>query len=291
MEQLYKHVDDQKAVRAQARLVTQIEKANLPNRTRQVRGRGGGGGGGGPNKRGHYSREGSTPVHGERTCPLGTTTRGSNGRGIGVMMIEGGGSNTGSSSGAGRRRLLEQKRGILAELKGVVSRQAQALDRLVERCGPVSNNSSGDGLTSTRASSSSLPSGRIFRGAAFGSKPVTRSSRRSGANNGDNNSTSHGRNTTISAASLNSSSTLSQSARDPPRRRTEQQDPTSAFLAHGGRWGAGAAPAAVSLRRRSVASSASYATYAERSSGLRRGSMLGVCRRPGGMPALPIGTG
>lgn len=275
MDQLYKHVDDQRAARAQARLVTQIEKANRPHQTRQSHGRGGGGGGGGPNKLGHNKRPMMTRVP-EEACPEGTA---GTGRG-GINATIGGGTKTACSHGAGRRRLLEQKREILTELKGVVGRQAEALDRLVGHCGGVVGTSNdGDGLA-TRTNTSSEPSATVFGGAP-GSR--TRSSRRSTSRDNAGR-----RRKTTSTVSLHP---LSQSARDSPAPR---EDATSAFLAQGGRWGTGpatAAAAAASRRRnKSAASSASYATYAERGSG-RRGSVLGIVKRPGGIPALPIGTG
>lgn len=217
-------------------------------------------------------------------------------------------------SSKGRRRLLEQKRGILLELKGVVSRQADALDRLAEGCDTGTSASSR--RTSTTSSRASSLLGRHNSDGIVVDLRRDASSYRDGM---ESTSRGHHRHHTSAVCSTvpphssirsgrtycTDSSSGNSNAIKPQRRLSPptqpENDATSNFLSMGGRWGKAAKYAEADMptsgHRSSIASSASYASYGGRGDSRRNGAKYcaelrvnkGGCRIPKGVPALPIG--
>lgn len=318
MDYVHKREDSQRLPRAPVGPTTKRTGADSTageRRTRQIRRQRGGSGGGEDNQaRGGLAglrvAAASELAADNRSLPFAGRVQGG---GAAVVKPEGSVRGTSPlSHGSGRRRLLAEKRGILLELKGVVNRQAEALDRLVDSCGDtlgVGVKSRG-GVRSDSGSGGSRGGSRRskFSGWDNSSSSGSRSSapeRRRNINKypqdsrRDNNASWAERFAAAQAAprydnvrakqrsAVWSPATIA-SARGkgkalfPPR---PPENGTSAFLARGGRWG-GEGGTHVSGPN-SAASSASYATYANR--GLaRRDGASGVCRRPAEVPVLVL---
>lgn len=295
MKYVYAHVDDQKAARAHTRLMSQLVGAEKSadklqeRRPSQIR----------------HSR-GSNEVALAALGKPDVDTLGSSGRrrepsergGDVVSQPLGGGGNIGN-----RQRLLEQKREILLEMKGVVCRQAEALDRLVDSNANVNSRAAhqaggrGGGNDSRRRSSfqgsygggstisSSLPSGT--EGDRRSSKACSKaadhhqSTRRTSCPDVSNLVV---RNT---PAKLSSSATRVK-ARLPLALPRPPENDTSAFLARGGRWGGESRQGTSRSGSLASASSASYATFCNRSGGGGGAALRGSSRRPAAVPALPL---
>lgn len=282
------------------------------HRTRQKhRQRGGGGGGGSDNQAGGGPAgvrvAAESPLPADQSLPL---PRRAQGAGAAAAVKPTGGRGTSPlSHGTGRRRLLAEKRGILLELKGVVNRQAEALDRLVDSCGDTLGGGglrSRGGVGSGSGGSRGGSRGSKFSGWDNGSSSGSRSSapERGGVackysqkrRGGDNASwperfeAVHGasghHNVRVKQRAAVFSPAMIASARGkgnpmfPPR---PPEKGTSDFLARGGRWGRGGGTRGSG--RSSVASSASYATYANKGRA-RREDAFGGCRRPAKVPVL-----
>ena len=203
----------------------------------------------------------------------------------------------GGDVGNNRQRLLEQKREILLEMKGVVSRQAEALERLggssattVNRAAQTGGRGRGGGSDSTRrrsvpasygggsTKSSSVPTWE-------GTESCSRSSRAPSKAAG-HQSTRRASCPDVSNLTVHSTP-AGVRALAPPR---PPENDTSAFLARGGRWG-GEGRQGTSRRGRdslASASSASYATYCNRSPGGGRAAPLRDVARPAAVPSLPL---
>ncbi|CAM9291250.1 unnamed protein product, partial [Hapterophycus canaliculatus] len=202
------------------------------------------------------------------------------------------------AAGSGsRQRLLEKKRGILLEIKGVVSRQAEALDRLVESSANISGARKGRGSEG----GGHCGGGRSFNGSNSGSFQSSSLPTEGTATHGCSRVSSvplcH-TTRSISCPDLSKvivrtpsfrSSTIAGRPKAPlplvPPRPPEND--TSAFLARGGRWGRESRLG--SSRRGSVTSlsSASYATYCKRDLGDGR-TVPRASRRPLLVPKLPV---
>lgn len=231
-------------------------------------------------------------------------------QGAGTAVVKPEGSVRGTSPlshRSGRRRLLAEKRGILLELKGVVNRQAEALDRLVNSCGDTlgggvrsrggicsdsgsggshcSNFSGWDNNSSNGSRSSAPERGRINRypQKSRGDNNASRAERVAATQTAPryDNVRAKQRPAVCSPAIIASARGKGKSL-FPPR---PPENGTSAFLARGGRWG-GEGGTHVSGPN-SAASSASYATYANR--GLaRKNDAPAACRRPAEVPVLVL---
>lgn len=234
---MYKHLGDQGEARARARVVNHVTGSGSSDKFRKTT---------------------------RRNDPA-TTTQGVSMRPSGDCVARRGGATAGDGShGVARRQLLEKKKGILLELKGVVSRQAEALDRLAE----------GHNTDDTQRRSMGRTDRQTVRAR------VTPHFVRTVPSTGE---TSTRNSPTVS--STTGRSTLRTTPHVLP---TPPQSATAAFLAQGGRWG-GQGRNVAQHTRKSAASSASYATYCER--GRDRGGAVPLAgrRRPGAVPALPIG--
>ncbi|CAN0106849.1 unnamed protein product, partial [Laminaria digitata] len=260
MDYVHKREVSQRVPQAPVGLTTKLTRAGRTtgeNRTRQRHsqsgGGGNGGGGGGDNHAG--GRGGAAVAKPEgvrRESPL--------------------------SHGTGRRRLLAEKRGILLELKGVVNRQAEALDRLVDSCG--------DTLGGVRSRGGVERGGIQYSQKSRGDTTTSWADRfgdAQGASYYDNNVRPKQRPAAYSPATIGPARGKG-NVSFPPR---PPESGTSAFLARGGRWGGGGGTRVSG--RNSVASSASYATYANnKGRGRREEDAFGVCRRPAEVPTLQL---
>lgn len=274
MKYVYAHVDGQKAARAHTRLMAQLvgeeKSADKLLESRQS----------------HIRRKGSKEVTLAALGKADVGTLASSGRrreksarGTVLSQPDGGGGIVGN-----RQRLLEKKRRILLEMKGVVSRQAEALDRLVESSADINRAAQAGG----RGGDNNNRRQRSFQGSHGGS---TKSSSvpHAGTESGRRSSKalSKAAPSTRRASCLDVSNFVVRKTPAMPPPRPPEND-TSAFLARGGRWG-GEGRQGTSSRRDSLASasSASYATYCNR--GPARGAAaLKSSRRPAVIPALPV---
>lgn len=178
----------------------------------------------------------------------------------------------------GKRRLLEQKRGILLEIKDLVSRQTETIDRLAEGCGDTTRNrkTSRSVVYTGRAGRSLMSSSR---GTSMVSSSVPSSSRRQ----------SQLPQTRCSSTGRNAITPL------PPLPSPPEQSATSKFLTLGGRWENTTVEERVCRHRSSIASSASYASYGERDNermakgGGEMPRYKECYRTPKRVPALRIG--
>lgn len=297
MKYVYSHIDGQKASKAHTRLMTNLvgegkELAAKPHAHKQRRRHSSSGGdtsmfaanGAGSRKAGLVAGLSAPPVlskAGEGTEESRRGGRGgTEGMQRGVRPCHGGGCNSGSRE----RQLLERKRGILLEMKGVVSRQAEALDKLVQ-----SSTNANIAAENERRKGGDCKSrqGRHSQASASTSSSLFVPS---GATSGRN--TRSGSCPDISSLAKHSpamlpSSTTRSKAELPMPPTVPPDNGTSAFLARGGRWGGESRRG--SCRRDSVttASSASYATYCKRDRDRGR-EVLGISRRPAVVPALPM---
>lgn len=198
-------------------------------------------------------------------------------------------------SSGNRRRLLEQKRGILLEMKGVVSRQAEALDRLMGISGNPMRE--GDCYTNSRRGSSLQDSdGGSTKSSSLLPNEAKSNRKRSGSGSpavGQNLRSGFSLGVPLPdripksfSAKLPLTSSKVKAALPLPPPKPPQND-TSAFLARGGRWGDGIRQ--TPQRRESLASpsSASYATFCNRGSNAGR-ALFGKSQRPRIVPALKI---
>lgn len=298
MKYVYAHVDGEKAAKAHARLMTQLvgtEKSADKLQARNQRRNGSSG------EKELYSRTMDSSraevsrvalEDAERSSPVdvSASVKKQAGRGRGRIERQ---TQWSCESSGNRQRLLEQKRGILLEMKGVVSRQAEALDRLMgsskipnrERdCYPNSRRSSSfqesDG-GSTKSSSLLPGRAKSVRKRSGSGSQATGQNLRSVLPVGvpDHMPKS-------SPAKLPLTSPKIKAALPLPPPKPPQND-TSAFLARGGRWGEGIRQSP--QRRDSVRSpsSASYATFCNRGSDAGR-ALLGKSQRPRIVPALKM---
>lgn len=299
MKYVYAHVDGQQAGKAHARPMTQLAGAGKPAEKIQAR-RSCSGGGKEPFARnspasrveGALVASHAPPVMGRaEACEAYTIVPSKRGmaktvREVVMTQHHGGGGNGNSRH---RQQLLEKKRGILLAMKGVVGRQAEALDRLVESS--ANYNLSRKSRSFQRTNGSSTTSSCLLRerrksdgGSRAGSKALLR-----------------GQTTQKKASCLDASSFVDQNSRTvlspfiarakaalPSRPPRPPENDTSAFLARGGRWGRENRQGTSSTRNSlSSVSSASYATYCERDRA-GGGAVRGVDRRPEIVPALPV---
>lgn len=288
MKYVYAHVDDQKAARAHTQLMAQLVGAEKPADNRQER------------RQPRTHRKGGDEATLAALGKAGAGTLASSGRqgeqsvrGGVLSQTHGGGGNAGN-----RQRLLEQKRGILLEMKGVVSRQAEALDRLVESSANVNRAAQvgrGSGENSRRRST-------YFQGSLGGStKPSsvhhegTESNRRRSKARSEAAGQHTRRASCLDVSNLvvhNTPATLSSSgarmkAPQPLPLPRPPENKTSAFLARGGRWGEESLQGTSRRDSLASASSASYATYCNRSAGGGRAAPR-RSRHPAVVPALPL---
>ncbi|CAM9580872.1 unnamed protein product [Pylaiella littoralis] len=273
MKHVHARLDGQKAARAHTRLMTQPVGAKNTADKPGKRHRRSGDSGKEPSPR---KRVGSKMVDGalagSSTLPFMGTVEGCA---------------TGSTAA---QQLLERKRSILLEMKGVVGRQAEAVDRLV--ASSANNRVTKRGVcgdySSSRRRSRSLQESK-------GSSPTPccilherrksdRCSRVGSASCVDASNL-----VVQNSPAMPSPFTAGVKAALPlPPPRPPEND-TSAFLARGGRWG-GESRHGASSTRDSLASvsSASYATYCKRDLEGGRATRGVVGRRPGIVPALPV---
>lgn len=284
MKYVYAHVDDQKAARAHTRLMAQLVGAEKSADKLQER------------RSSQAGRRGSKDIS---LAPLSKANVGNfeSSERRRELRVRGGGVVSGPHGGSGnvgnRQRLLEQKREILLEMKGVVCRQAAALDRLVDsnanvnRAAHAGGRSGGNDTRRRRSyggslKPSSVPSGTASdRSSKALSKADPQSIRRSSCPDVSN------------LVVRNTSTKLSSSATGvraplpfaPPR---PPENDTSAFLARGGKWGGESRQGTSSSGSLVSASSASYATFCDRSPGGRGAALRRSRRRPAAVPALPL---
>lgn len=285
MKYVYARVDDQNAARAHTRLMAQLvgaeQSADKLQDRRQSR------------IRARKCEEATSTASGIAVAgTLASSGRRSkqSARGTVSSQPHGGGGNIDNN----RQRLLEQKREILLEMKGVVCRQAEALDHLVEGSANVNRAAqtggrSGDSDSRRRpyqgsyggsTKSSSVP----FEGKASGSRSCRALAKAAGHQSTRRASCPDVSNLVVH--SIPGASTAGVKLLPPPR---PPENDTSAFLARGGRWG-GESRQGTSRRGRdslASASSASYATYCNRSSGGRAVALRGSLR-PAAVPTLPL---
>lgn len=298
MKYVYKHLDEEKATRAVGCIVAQINGENRSNK-RRTRSTPCGMGGGRQLFR-NYKHSTTSP----QALTKASTAAG---QGREVDRVCAGSRRGGKMGGAplpcvrGRRRLLEEKRGILMELKEIVGRQAEALDRLVEGC--VATNGGKTASTINAVGGGSSHSGNFgdwSRHKSYRAR-IHGGSRSSRGNDGERLKP-HSTSTTSASVYRNTSgsvkdtSTVSSSTSSALSRAAEQETPptssenaTSAFLTRGGRWEGKVARRDVSRKRNSVASTASYATYCERAGGKGGEAAVRLDRHPSKVPMLPIG--
>lgn len=303
MEQVHKREDSQRIPRAATK--TNDADATAERRMRKkIRKREGGGGGGGNHRDGGPAglriTAAASGLSADKPFPL--PRRGQGGGAAGIVKQERDRGASTFSHGTGRQRLLAEKRGILLELKGVVSRQAEALDRLVDSCGD--NTLGGAKLTSGVGSGSGSGSSRSggSGGSKFSGWDSSNSSRSSAAGirgryqkNRGNNAIKADRVAGQGGASCYDNGRAKHTSAVSPAATREKgkvflpprppENDTSAFLARGGRWGGEGGPRVSG--RNSVASTASYATYANKGRG-KREDTFGVCTRRPEVPTLPL---
>ncbi|CBJ33288.1 expressed unknown protein [Ectocarpus siliculosus] len=275
MKYVYSHIDGQKAAKAHTRLMTDVvreekQMAARPNAHEQRRRRSSSISSSGGDKRmfasnGAGSRR-AGPVAGSSVPPV-------------ISKAGEGGCNSGSRE----RQLLERKRGILLEMKGVVSRQAEALDRLVQSS--ANANVAAENGRRRGGDHNSRQSRPSHASVSTSSSLFTPKGEKSGRN------TRSGSCPDISGLTNNSPAMLPSSATRPtaalPMPPTVPPDNvTSAFLARGGRWGGESRRGSWRCDSVTTASSASYATYCKRDRD--QGRVLGISRRPPAVPALPV---
>ncbi|CAB1120038.1 unnamed protein product [Ectocarpus sp. CCAP 1310/34] len=273
MKYMYSHIEGQNGAKAHTRLTTNVVReekqiAVKPNAHKQRRRRRSSSSSSGGDKRKFVASDAGSrragPVAGSSAPPL--LSKGGEG---------------GRNSGSRERQLLERKRGILLEMKGVVNRQAEALDRLVQSSANANVAGNGRRRGGDRNSRKSRPSQASV---STSSSLFTPNGATSGQNTRSGSCPHISSHIKKSPAML--PSPLTRPKAELPMPPTVPQDNgTSAFLARGGRWGGESRRR--SWRRDSVttASSASYATYCKRD---RDQGMLGIGRRPAAVPALPV---
>ena len=295
MKYVYAHLDDEKAAKAHTRLMTQLvgaEKSTDKFQARDKR-RTRSSGGKEPSSRNKASSSVQLPMAATEKAsklnldevpgPSGKKRAGSV-RGTTARQSHGGCENS-----SNRQRLLEQKRGILLEMKGVVSRQAEALDRLMECSAnqdrPLKIKEGGGHITSRRSSSFQESDGCSTK--SSGLLPVRTNSIKKGAG-----ARSKAMNLTTRSGSCPAAldrvlrSSRANAALPLPPFKPPEND-TSAFLARGGRWGEGIRQSAPRRDSLGSPSSASYATFCNRGANGGRAT-LGICRRPTNVPALKV---
>lgn len=282
MKDVFQAVDDQKKERTRVRLAGQLAATERPER-------------GLAGASAHdTSRKKSTS---KPSLCIAAEKRGRSGNMETVAML---GNGRPSFREHGRRRLLEQKRGILMELKGLVSRQVDALDRLVGGCGLRFASIAGtDTCVAAKARKGrivgSIGCNRTLEGIApevDGQARVRTSSSKLSTLSSSFTSTCP----TTTCHAYSSSSNRSKQLRllPPP----PEENAVSGFLARGGRWES-AKGGEVGLRlkterRSSIASSASYASYGGlgRAGGAVAVRTTGDCEEfywvPRKVPPLPI---
>lgn len=288
MKYVYAHVDDQKAARAHTRLMAQLVGAEKSADKLQECGQ--------P----HIHRRDSkgatlaSPAKGP-VSTLGSGGRRSEQRRLGGDVLAqpcGGGGTVGN-----RQRLLKQKREILLEMKGVVSRQAKALDCLVDNNANVNRAAQAGGMSGGHNRMS-----RSFQGNNGGSQKSS-SVRHEGTGSGTRSSKACSKATGQSARrascpgvsnlvvhktpALRSSLTAGKKVPEPSHPPRPPENDTSAFLARGGRWGGESRQGTSRRDSLGSASSASYATYCKRSTGGGIAAFRGS-RRPIAVPSLPL---
>ncbi|CAM9967864.1 unnamed protein product [Ectocarpus sp. 4 AP-2014] len=274
MKYVYSHIEGQNGAKAHTRLMTNVvrkekQSAVKPNAHEQrCRRRSSSSSSGGDKRMSAANDAGSRragPVAGSSAPPL--LNKGGEG---------------GRNSGSRERQLLERKRGILLEMKGVVSRQAEALDRLVQSSANANVAGNGRRRGGDRNNRQSRPSQASV---SISSSLFTPNGAMSGRSTRSGSCPHISSLTKKSPAMLPSSSTRpTAELLMPPM--VPPDNGTSAFLARGGRW-------CEESRRRSwrrdsvtTASSASYATYCKRDRD--QGRELGISRRPVAVPSLPV---
>ncbi|CAM9419788.1 unnamed protein product [Scytosiphon promiscuus] len=311
MKYVYAHIDGEKAARAQARLMAQLVSGEKSADKQQAREH--------TRRRRNRSKAGIQEVLGRNRVISGTTealaglgvslevdkarnipdnnsTVAASGgkRGVGIPSYIGG---SGGDVSGSRQRLLEKKRNILLEMKGVVSRQAEALDRLVENNAVTSGAGKGrrggggcrrgGGQSLNRSNSDSFQGSGLrtegatpHRASGSGSAPLDHAPRSASCADAPQS-------LILTPSTRSSVSTAWPKAPLPLARPRPPENDTSAFLARGGRWGGESRRA--SSRRGSVAamSSASYATYCKRDLDNGR-AVPRVNRRPALVPFLPL---
>lgn len=296
MKYVYKHVNEQKAAKAHARLQTQIAGADRSDKRRTPNSRSGRGA--------KLARNANLSIPEE---PIKATPNFQRGR----VPRDTSKSKTGERGARGpalrdatsKQRLLEEKRGILFELRGVVSRQAEALDRLVESCGntcaidnrgksDAAGGRGGDGRNNTFAQGDN--GCRLHRRSQSASSGCRRAAPQRAKPHSTISIATSGRNAVARARSTASSVTTSNTSLSSLSSRGKvtlparpPENATSTFLALGGQWGGETRTGALS--HDSAASSASYATYCEPRR-LQGDTARRIGRRPGVVPALPIGV-
>lgn len=300
MKYVYAHVDGQKAARAHARLMTQLigaEKSADKLEARRQRSSGSGGMEPLAGRSSAGTRMGGALAASSAPSVMGTaggsgtgsstvasserkTTKPERGGPV-ARQHRGSGGGDGENSGH-RQQLLEKKRGILLEMKGVVRRQAEALDRLVES-GENKNRDTQVGERSIDHHNSSRRS-RPFQESNGSSTATSSWFLHEARHRGDDNVGSRAASKATTAMQGRRSSRMSCLG-------AASNNNTSAFLARGGRWGGESSRNGGSSTRGSLASvsSASYATYCKRDRRGGGGEGRGVGRRrPGIVPALPL---
>lgn len=304
MKYVHARLDGQKAARAHTRLMTQPVGAKKTADKPGKRHRRSGDGGKEPSPR---KRVGSKMVDGALAgsstlpfmgtvegCATGSTAASSERRvgksGRGAAMAQHHGGDGSSANSRYRQQLLERKRSILLEMKGVVGRQAEAVDRLVASsannrvtkggvCGDYSSSSRRSRSLQESKGSSPTPGCILHE-----RRKSDRCSRVGSASCVDASNL-----VVQNSPAMPSPFTAGVKAALPlPPPRPPEND-TSAFLARGGRWG-GESRHGPSSTRDSLASvsSASYATYCKRDLEGGRATRGVVGRRPGIVPALPV---
>lgn len=194
-----------------------------------------------------------------------------------------------------RRCLLGEKRGILLELQGLMSRQARALQCLAQDHALATSHAGNNGDDAERLqepkASSQLDSQHNKR-EPHGCRRAQESFASSIMTDYQEGRTSSSRTRlTTSSASVSPKrrcAPLLQSSAASENGNCPKVSQTSAFLASGGQWRNNRSSA--NGKQTSDASSASYATYGEL--GLKTGGVHHACnsRRPRGVPALKIKT-
>ncbi|CAM9878089.1 unnamed protein product [Ectocarpus sp. 12 AP-2014] len=274
MKYVYSHMEGQKGAKAHTRLMTNVVReekqlAVKPNAHEQRRRRRSSSSSSGGDKRMFAANDAGSrragPVAGSSAPPL--LSKGGEG---------------GRNSGSRERQLLERKRGILLEMKGVVSRQAEALDRLVQSSANANVAGNGRRRGRDRSSRQSRPS----QASAWTSSSLFTPNGATSGRNTRSGSCPHISSLIKEPPAMLPSSSTRPKAELPMPPTVPPDNGTSAFLARGGRWGG-------ESRRRSwgrdsvtTASSASYATYCMRDRD--QGRVLGISRRPAAVPALPM---
>ncbi|CAM9951974.1 unnamed protein product [Ectocarpus sp. 13 AM-2016] len=274
MKYVYSHIEGRKGAKAHTRRMTNVVReekqlAVKPDAHEQRRRRRSSSSSSGGDKRMFAANDAGSrragPVAGSSAAPL----LGKGGEG-------------GRNSGSRERQLLERKRGILLEMKGVVSRQAEALDRLVQS----STNAYVAGNGRRRGGDRSSRQSRSSQASVSTSSSLFTPKGATSGRNTRSGSYPHTSSLIKKSSAMLPSSSTGRKAELPMPPAVPPDNGTSAFLARGGRWGGESRRR--SWRRDSVitASSASYATYCKRDRVQDR--ELGISRRHAAVPALPV---